>query len=559
MRIGSRCLSVILVLWSLAGAFVRAQGDASGTGSITGRITISGKPAAGVTVLLEREQRSGADNFYARLYQRSTVKSTTDADGVYHFDHLAAGNYALLASSLAYVVAKAWRNDWLPGKQIKLADGETLDNQDFTLARGGVISGRVTDEKGRPVVEQYVQLTSISEDVEHRVNLDAIYLFMAYQGLYRTDDRGVYRIYGLPSGRYVVSAGGSRMSMRRFDVKTKEYELTFYPGVRDQEKATVVEVKEGDELTGIDIRFGQPLPTYKVSGRVVDAVTGKPLVDVTVNHGERIGHDGPVNYSQQTMTALTNEKGEFQIKSLQPGKYAAYADFGDDSPYYSEYADFEIATADATGVTVKAHRGQIVSGTAVIEGGSEAEVASLAGLTLQAGSEGTPGLTAQRSYTAQLGPDASFRLSGVQPGKLIFYTPDESGPTRFTLLRVERGGAPQKEGLAINAGENINDVRIVLGVNAGVIRGEVKNAGDLPLKDAQLTALVRPLDNNISLKVSQVSADGQFTVEGLLPGEYEITIHVTNGNRQPLVSERVQVTKEKATTVSLTITLNKEK
>src|SRR2546430_1347093 len=94
----------------------------------------------------------------------------------------------------------------------------------------------------------------------------------------------------------------------------------------------------------------------------------------------------------------------------------------------------------------------------------------------------------------------------------------EKRPTRFTLLRLERGGIPQKDGLKITAGENINDVRVVLAVNSGVIRGEVKNAGELSLKDVRLTAVVRPVGNQaFFLKVAPLGAYPQFQVEGLFP------------------------------------------
>src|SRR5205085_9420669 len=125
------------------------------------------KPAAGVILMLVRESTSASTDYYPPLYQRAGVKGTTDADGMYSFEHLAGGNYLMLAGWPAYVVSKTWREDWLPSKQFKLADGEMLDKQDFALVRGGVITGRVTDEKGHPVAEQIIQLNSIADDSEH--------------------------------------------------------------------------------------------------------------------------------------------------------------------------------------------------------------------------------------------------------------------------------------------------------------------------------------------------------------------------------------------------------
>src|SRR5207244_12335072 len=69
-----------------------------------------------------------------------------------------------------------------------------------------VITGRVTDAENKPVVEERVSLQSVDEN-------GAPSRFGVFSSpndqMYQTDDRGIYRIYGLPAGRYKVSVGRS--------------------------------------------------------------------------------------------------------------------------------------------------------------------------------------------------------------------------------------------------------------------------------------------------------------------------------------------------------------
>lgn len=68
-----------------------------------------------------------------------------------------------------------------------------------------------------------------------------------------SDDRGVYRLYGLPAGRYLVSLGSPNLpDFRPVDPggTRAHFAPVYYPGVTDEAQAKVVEVKLGAEVTG---------------------------------------------------------------------------------------------------------------------------------------------------------------------------------------------------------------------------------------------------------------------------------------------------------------------
>ncbi|HEY9232770.1 MAG TPA: carboxypeptidase-like regulatory domain-containing protein, partial [Blastocatellia bacterium] len=343
------------------------------------------------------------------------------------------------------------------------------------------------------------------------------------------------------------------------------HEQTFHPGVTDKAKATVVEIKEGAEVAGIDIRLGLASQTYKVSGRVIDAASGKPFTTAAVNYGTTPG--GMKMVSPRALGTTPNARGEFQLDSIIPGKYHAFAWFDDDSEFYSDAAPFEIATADVTGVTVKVHRGQTVSGTIIIEGDNDGEAQTrLAQLQLQASNFGEA-VSAPRQLTARIASDGSFRLAGVQPGHLNFYVNSFFEPTKLVVLRTERGGTAQKAGVQIAAGESVNDIRVVLAVTSGKLRGEIKftGGGSLDDYDVMVTATRVGGEPSFSKHTGEVDASGRFTIEDLVPGDYEVTVQATNADapdnssKPATAKQRVTVMKDSEANVSLTIELPTKK
>jgi len=98
----------------------------------------------------------------------------------------------LAASAKAFVVAA---NDTFkePGQTVNVAEKESITKIDFALVRGGVITGRVTDLEGRPIIGEKVNVVAKSAARDSGPNPMAFLPTRKNQ----TDDRGVYRIYGL--------------------------------------------------------------------------------------------------------------------------------------------------------------------------------------------------------------------------------------------------------------------------------------------------------------------------------------------------------------------------
>src|SRR5215204_2955815 len=122
-------------------------------------------------------------------------RSVTDDNGNYRITNITPGMYMVFIKAPAFA-----RADELSGeKSILVNKGETIENVDFALVRGGVITGKVTDVDGNPLIEEnvYVMPAGSEERRAYYQNINSA----------RTDDRGIYRIFGLRAGSYTVAAG----------------------------------------------------------------------------------------------------------------------------------------------------------------------------------------------------------------------------------------------------------------------------------------------------------------------------------------------------------------
>lgn len=232
-----------------------------------------------------------------------------------------------------------------------------------------------------------------------------------------TDDRGIYRIYGIAPGRYRVSVGVPlNQEYGRMGVENNYLPITYHPGVPDESKARLIEVSLGSEITGVDITTGRVEKAYTVRGRVVDADTGKPMANQECGYGS-VSHTDDGDFLNSTASgARSDDKGEFRIDGVVPGKYVAILDISKSGEFYSLPTSFEITDGDISGVEIKAYRGASISGTVTIEGLSEQEAAtkfSEINLVFTVPTE----IRILQQPEIKITSDGSFRTTGLQPGK----------------------------------------------------------------------------------------------------------------------------------------------
>jgi protocatechuate 3,4-dioxygenase beta subunit len=410
-----------------------------------------------------------------------------------------------------------------PGQSVNVAEGEAVTKIDFVLVRGGVVTGRITDADGHPLIGERVNIALKDSSPDPNSQ------FMFDSTRNHTDDRGIYRVYGLGPGSYKVSVGQASAAGGAASVMGmggSQYVKTFYPSVEDESRATILEIKEGTEIANVDITVNKPGKGFSVSGRVIDADSRAPAASVYVGHSivdESNQQVGGMNFSG----TQTDANGKFRLEGLRPGRYAVYTmAASNENSTYSEQVTFEIADSDVSGIEIKRRPGATINGVAVIENNSDpAAAALLQSVSLYAYVEQK---SSSPSYAqSRIAADGSFRMTGLAPGKArLGIQGFPSPPKGLSLVRTELDGLEQKEGVEIAAGAQINGVRLVFAYGTGSVRGEVKiEGGSLP-EGITLRVLLRSPANESRRFNRGVELDSRlhFVLENIPPGSYELVV-----------------------------------
>jgi hypothetical protein len=493
-----------------------AQSPAAASASIRGAATLGGEPLPGLALLLSRHPLSGLVMPVAR--------TETDAEGKYQFDKLPAGAYFIESLSPHLVPIKAELHGSMT-RRIEIAEGETRDNINIELQRGGVITGKIVDSDGYLVIDQSVWYERVDEQGKE------ISGPQVFNSRVKTDDRGIYRLFGLFPGRFRVYMGERTLQRARRTVDRYDLPLTYYPGTHDVSRARIVEVSAGGEVGGIDIKLSATERTFRVAGRVVDAQTGAPLPWIPL--GYRVGNVRP------TGEVWTDERGEFRFDGFPPGSYSFFAhpNMITDSEFYSDMTTIEIKDQDVEGVVVNAHRGMTISGWVTFEGAADPLVLKkISALRL------APNLTSHQPNHApigslrRIGPDGRLTFTGLRPGKYWFYIETSNYLQGLTLIRVEHRGVVYEGEIEVAPGKNLSDIRFVISTGSGGLRGRIQKSDEkieLP-PAAFMQVSITPSRNRQYIRGASVRADrsGYFSVDGLTPGEYEVRVDL-NYDRPP--------------------------
>lgn len=293
-RIALRALMCV-VLATTSGVALLAQSRSSGT--VSGQVvTADHRPLARARVELATS--------------RSTRLSVlTDTSGRFVFRGVPADRYTVAASLPGYLPA----TEASKGMVVQVGDGQVVRDIEIHLVRGGVLAGLVTDPAGAPVVSGTVRIMRQLSD--HGGFGQGVTT--------HTDNRGAFRMWGIPAGTYVVSATATSPTDRRSGVDVSE---TLYPGTTSAADALAITLKAGDEVGGIDFSLTSVPPregTSAIRGVITGVVytdAGSPAAGMRVE-ARKEGRGAESGSSRAAATARTNDRGEFRLWGLLPGPY----------------------------------------------------------------------------------------------------------------------------------------------------------------------------------------------------------------------------------------------
>lgn len=495
-----------------------------GTASILGHVVAgdSGRPLRLVRVTATAPELSDG---------RVTM---TDENGAFEFPELPAGRYTLSASKTGYITVNfGQRRPLRAGRPVEVRDGQRVRDIDFRLPRGSVITGRVLDQDGEPLVRASIRaLRYRFVQGDRRIEPG---------GAAETDDRGIFRIYGVPPGTYFVSAtaqaadigtmrlmesggrGGVTMSFESGSPAPGglTYAPTYYPGVPALSDATPITVPISEEVTGVDFTL-QLVTAARVTGVVVGDRSAAAGATVMLVPDDTRGVSGP-NYS-----ARVARDGTFSILNVPPGRYVAIARSGGGGRggQQGTYAVQPLTVSGplVTDVSLVLAAGMTVSGQVTFEGATTPSAQDVSrvriGLWAPSGSS-LPMVGGQMNTTPRA--DGSFSIPNVPAGNRMVRV---SGlPASWTLKGVYLDGRDVTDELVdLRPGETAGRVTVVVTDKTTTITGAVVDERGGPLTD--FTVIAFSADSNLWRPMSRFiqavrpDKDGIYTIRGLPPGEY---------------------------------------
>lgn len=442
---------------------------------------------------------------------RQSQAAMTDSEGKFKFDAVAPGKYQVQVSKTGF----EFREGRGPGSKsvIEIGQGGGETGLRYVLRPLGLVTGRVIDSDGDPVVG--ARLVLLRQTRRHGRTV-----WTAAQGNATSDDRGEFRMFSVPVGKYVLGCGAGA-SPRGLVVRMGRTGPVpvFFPDALDPDSAQMLDIKAGTRLEGLTIKT-RTAPLYMVQGRVTGIAGDQGMgIHVTVRQASW----GPV-MGVGRGAAVMPDGGEFVLGPLPPGTYTLFAHqmrlgptaeaSNQGSEHLAGTTTVTVVDRDLEGVTVQLGPGVQVEGVVVVDGEKPAAVKNLYILAQSSEeigyAEGSP-----------VKSDGSFRLNVTRPGR---YFIQPWAQWEHCYLASVRIGGEEMIGREVDLTYGSpGPVRVVYRTDGGRVEGSVR-ARDEGGVGRAATAVLWPIEERFRphpyLATTPVSSAGAFSFKNVAPGEY---------------------------------------
>lgn len=535
--------------------------------TVSGTVTKPGgtEPLAGATVILAPANPDGKTS-------RRTV--TSEEDGRFNLRDVAAGDYSLIVQNSRYGSALyGQRKSGGPGVILSVTPGRSISDIRISMVPTGAIAGRITGPSGEPMVNANVQAL--------RFTYESGTKSLAAVQSATTDDRGEYRLFWLPAGRYVVVAAprvagvvqesnrpvrpgeanalrgeidialslamssltlmtGSMLegniTKRILDdgtVVEESWMPTYYPTTTDLNRSSTVDVDAGATTSGINISLG-PSRVQNISGRVVGTAPGSLAVVTLVPQSQGVGRPS-------LGRGASSLDGSFAFSGVIPGTYYLLAN--DRAGSRGTPMKIQVADRDVENVTIGVSPGMDLRGRITVDGGPPAAPPPrssnttpnftplpVGGVNLDAVSTAPislvpdmPGIVDRNSLVSGvLGADGSFRITGLVAGDYLFRVTGvrtaNSKPAYVKSIRY--GQTDVTDGIHLDS-EIRDTLDVVMSTDTGAIKGAVLNR-NAPAVHATVVLVPNSRKRRELYKIVATGNDGQFKFQDVPTGDYKL-------------------------------------
>jgi hypothetical protein len=486
----------------------------------------------------------------------------TGEDGRFMFFNLPSGRFTVTASKAGFPpVSFGAKHAHRTGSGVMIGEGQQLAGIDIKLAKGGVLSGTVYDDRGEPMPG----VPMMPWEVRTTLGGERTFDFPRTGGAaIVTDDRGRYRIFGLPPGEYTVGTawfyassgsdvrvptdtetraafspvppptsgafrpGSSSPAQAQDQAPRFSYSRVFYPNVVDPLTATVMSLAAGQERDGLDIQM-----QFRPMSKIEATITGPngPARDVRV----ALFRKSAIQSLTSTTYSPGRPDGRFTSGSLAPGDYTVMAALpaqGGEAALWAS-ADITIAGAEPIKVALMLQPGMTITGRVVFDGStlkppSDLSRARVALLPLA----GTSAMNS--AVMSPVDAAGAFSITGVTPG-------------RFRLVPGISGAAAARPGEPVWSARSVHvDGRDVTDLPIDIVPGSA------PAMTVTFTDQVSELSGTLITPSNQQASDyfvvvlaadrqywtpltkrivstrpdarGRYVFHGLPSGEYRIAV-----------------------------------
>jgi hypothetical protein len=489
---------------------------------------------------------------------RQGATTITDDAGAFVFTSMPAGRFVLAARKESFVPAvHGSARPGGTGVPIVVTADQRVEGLVLRMVRGGVITGTLRDVRGNPA-------SSITVTAERAGFQDGRPALIPVPGVRPsvTDDRGMYRIWGLPPGEYFVSTDARytvvdspvrpttaadiqralQMTTVRPGTSTSNvgqppvpepaaanYAPTFFPGTASREDAARIRVGPGEERTGIDFPL-LLVPTFQVAGTIVDPAGGR-VEDV----GFWIRRARPY-VGEDDLRIGPAAPRAFSAVRLVPGDYVLHAEarvvsaeqsvasLPGPRPARTHWARLNVTVdhGDQMDLVMTLRPYLTVSGRVEFDGEGASPKPGGLEIRMREADE----TVFFRVPTARTDDTGNFQLPGVIPTRWRIQPPAVPG---WTLKSIRHGGAQAGQDLAdvpleVADEESVSDLVLTYTARVTELAGRLQD--DVGRPTSAFFVVVFTADRAMwtpqSRRIQSVrpATDGQFVVRNLPAGDY---------------------------------------
>ncbi|HEV8113300.1 MAG TPA: carboxypeptidase-like regulatory domain-containing protein [Planctomycetota bacterium] len=442
-----------------------------------------GQPVSGATVAID----TGDPSWKAMIQSGPKPPSATStSDGTFVLDGLHSGKAHIAANSKDY--AKSLPVD------LELAIGQHVTGIEITLRDGGVLTGEVFSDGGKPATGMFVQVVQM-KDFDTKMSF--------------TGSKGEFRVEHLLPGSWQVIAMPSRGEPGSVGSDSGKEGTDAAMSMFQKMKMTVATIVEGEETHVV--LGAPPKDPVDVHGTVTHA--GEPC------GGSMLSFVAEGKEPLKSMkTCQVGKDGAYSVKLDEPGHYSvsvqqafggmgqqSTVEFPEEIPEGKEYRlDLAMPTARISGLVLGAD-GAASAGTRV----SLHPESPVAAGTMWGG----------QYHEGVTDADGRFDVKMLRAGT---YTLSVGGMTFGGMLGGDAGpGREIRGGLRLSDGEWMRDVDFRL-KKAGTLEVSVVDAGGAPVQDASVFARDGSGRLVDGLSMITTDANGKAHYKGLGPGTYTI-------------------------------------